>query len=354
MAGAFRRTAGWATVMHMRFGSLAGCAVLVGALVASTGCKKKDTGNGAMAEPADFDVKVVGNPFQGVGIYLPSYTNADQARRRVQGENAGEAALLSKIADTPQARWLGDWSGDVATAVKNTVNAARLRHEVPLFIAYNIPNRDCGQYSAGGAAEATAYRTWIQGLASGIGSDWRAIVVLEPDALGHLTQCLDGKAQAARMAMLREAVETLVALPGVAVYIDAGHSRWVPADQMAERLKGAGVELARGFALNTSNYIGDAELIGYGNDIVKRLGGDVHYIIDSSRNGNGPAPDSQWCNPPGRALGRRPTPVSDGSPLDAFAWLKSPGESDGSCNGGPAAGQWYHAMALELARNAKW
>ena len=109
-----------------------------------------------------------------------------------------------------------------------------------------------------------------------------------------------------------------------------------------------------GFALNTSNYIADDELIGYGNDIARRLGGDVHYVIDSSRNGNGAAPDSQWCNPPGRALGRRPTPVSDGSLLDAFAWLKSPGESDGSCNGGPPAGQWYHAMALELARNAKW
>lgn len=339
----------------MRFGPLGWCVVLVGALATSTACKKKDTGDdGTMATRADFEIEVKGNPFEGVAIYLPEYTNADQARRRIRDENPGEAALVSKIADTPQARWLGDWSGDVATAVKNTVNAAKMRREVPLFIAYNIPNRDCGQYSAGGAAEATAYRTWIQGLASGIGSDWRAIVVLEPDALGHLTQCLDGKAQAARMAMLREAVETLVALPGVAVYIDAGHSRWVPADQMAERLKGAGVELARGFALNTSNYIGDAELIGYGNDIVKRLGGDVHYIIDSSRNGNGPAPDSQWCNPPGRALGRRPTPVSDGSPLDAFAWLKSPGESDGSCNGGPAAGQWYHAMALELARNAKW
>lgn len=331
------------------------CAVALVVLSATSACKKKLTGSpGETPAPADFDVEVRGNPFEGVGIFLPAYTNADQARRRIANENPAEAALLSKIADTPQARWLGEWSGDVATTVKNTINAARLRKEVPLFIAYNIPNRDCGQHSAGGASEADAYQTWIQGLAAGIGSDWRAIVVLEPDALGHLTQCLDEQAQAARLAMLRQAVETLEALPGVRVYIDAGHSRWVPAEQMAERLRGAGIERARGFALNTSNFIADDELIAYGNDIAGRLGGDVHYIIDSSRNGNGAAPDNQWCNPPGRALGRRPTAVSDGTPLDAFAWLKSPGESDGSCNGGPPAGQWYHAMALELASNAKW
>lgn len=335
--------------------SFAGFVVVLAVLSGMTACKKKHSGEAeAAAAPRDFEIEVKGNPFEGVSIYLPEYTNADQARRRIQRDNPAEAALLSKIADTPQARWLGEWSGDVATAVKNTVNAAKLRREVPLFIAYNIPNRDCGQHSAGGAAEATAYQTWIQALASGIGSEWRAIVVLEPDALGHLTQCLDEEAQAARLAMLRRAVETLEALPGVRVYIDAGHSRWVPAEQMAERLEGAGIELARGFALNTSNFIADDELIAYGNDIAGRVGGDVHYIIDSSRNGNGAAPDNQWCNPPGRALGRRPTPVADGTPLDAFAWLKSPGESDGSCNGGPPAGQWYHAMALELARNAKW
>ncbi|HEU5076325.1 MAG TPA: glycoside hydrolase family 6 protein [Polyangiaceae bacterium] len=339
----------------MGFGRLEWCAVALGVLCAATACKKKDVGSGGeTAVLRDFDIEVEGNPFEGVGIYLPDYTNADQARRRIQDEKPAEAALLSKIADTPQARWLGEWSGDVATAVKNTVNAARMRKEVPLFIAYNIPNRDCGQHSAGGAAEATTYQAWIEGLAGGIGSDWRAIVVLEPDALGHLTQCLDEQAQAGRLAMLRRAVETLEALPGVRVYIDAGHSRWVPAEQMAARLERAGIDVARGFALNTSNFIADDELIAYGNEIVARLGGRTHFIIDSSRNGNGAAPDNQWCNPPGRALGRRPTPVADGSALDAFAWLKSPGESDGSCNGGPPAGQWYHSMALELASNAKW
>ena len=46
--------------------------------------------------------------------------------------------------------------------------------------------------------------------------------------------------------------------------------------------------------------------------------------------------------------------MNDGSGLDALLWVKLPGESDGTCNGGPAAGAWFPSMALELARNAKW
>jgi len=46
--------------------------------------------------------------------------------------------------------------------------------------------------------------------------------------------------------------------------------------------------------------------------------------------------------------------VEDGSALDAFVWLKNPGESDGACHGGPEAGQWFEERALEMARNAAW
>jgi endoglucanase len=146
----------------------------------------------------------------------------------------------------------------------------------------------------------------------------------------------------------------LEALPGVSVYIDAGHSRWVDAPTMAERLKTAGDAKARGFSLNVSNYVADEELFAYGDQIVGALGGQTHYLIDSSRNGNGSAPNNEWCNPEGRALGRRPTALTGHPNLDAFAWIKNPGESDGECNGGPPAGQWFAARALEMARNAKW
>ena len=46
---------------------------------------------------------------------------------------------------------------------------------------------------------------------------------------------------------------------------------------------------------------------------------------------------------------------SSGVPeLDAFVWIKRPGESDGECKNGPPAGQWFQARAVEMARNAKW
>ncbi len=35
---------------------------------------------------------------------------------------------------------------------------------------------------------------------------------------------------------------------------------------------------------------------------------------------------------------------------DANLWVKRVGESDGSCNGGPSAGQWWPEYAIALAR----
>ncbi len=91
--------------------------------------------------------------------------------------------------------------------------------------------------------------------------------------------------------------------------------------------------------------------IAYGEKI-SRLTGGKHFVIDTGRNGLGPTPDNQWCNPAGRALGRPPT-TRTGHPLvDALLWVKSPGESDGECNGGPAAGHWWPEYALGLAQCA--
>lgn len=321
-------------------------------LCSAAACKKAQVEVNQPAAPDNIP-PVVGNPFEGVAFFVPPYTNADQARRRLQNTNPAEAQLVAKIADTPQARWIGDWSGEPKTSAGNFVRSASKNGRAALFIAYNIPNRDCGQYSKGGAADPDAYRKWIHSLAEGIGSDKRAVIVLEPDALGHLKECLSETDQQQRLALLTEAVATLEALPGVSVYLDAGHSRWVPAEEMAARLKAAGIDKARGFALNTSNYVGDEELIDYGEKIVS-LVGETHFIIDSSRNGNGPAEGNAWCNPEGRALGRRPTTETGSPHLDAFVWLKNPGESDGECAGGPPAGQWFHERAVEMARNAKW
>jgi endoglucanase len=131
----------------------------------------------------------------------------------------------------------------------------------------------------------------------------------------------------------------------------------------------------------------------------------AHFVIDTGRNGTGPldvaryaeAPFVQpeavihglaagsWCNPPGVGLGTRPTTDTGVVLLDALLWIKTVGESDGSCDiaGGarawdydkynpwgivgdsqkhfdplwgmvdPAAGTWFPGYALELAKNAE-
>jgi endoglucanase len=315
-------------------------------------------GNSPGSSPSDSspsDSSSSDNPFSGIAVYRAPYSNAENAQKQSEKQSPAEAALIAKIAAHPQASWYGSWSADITTVVQSYVNASERAGQLPLLVAYNVPNRDCGQYSAGGASDSAAYLAWIQAFAAGIG-DRRAVVVLEPDALPLLKQCLSEPDQAKRLELIKNAVEVLEARPGVAVYIDAGHSNWAPAAEMAERLKGAGIDKARGFALNVSNFQPDADLIAYGKAVIAALGVPSHFIIDSSRNGNGPAPtsDESWCNPEGRALGRAPTAETGEPSLDAFMWIKRPGESDGECKGGPAAGQWFQARAVEMARNAKW
>mgnify|MGYP006178470417 FL=1 len=119
---------------------------------------------------------------------------------------------------------------------------------------------------------------------------------------------------------------------------------------VAQRLHLSGVDVADGFALNTSNFIATAENTAYGERVSRRLGGS-HFVIDTSRNG-GRVADGEWCNPSGAALGQAPTTETGHGLLDALLWIKRPGESDGTCNGGPEAGQWWGEYALGLVRNS--
>jgi endoglucanase len=335
--------------------SLVALSLCVSACVSRAGSVPPGSAAPGSASPEGGAPPVSGNPFVGSSVYRAPYSNAENAEKLAEKGNPADAASLAKIASQPQASWYGSWSGDIETVARNYVNAAERAGEVPLMVAYNVPNRDCGQYSAGGATNAEAYLAWIRAFASGVG-ERRAVVVLEPDAVPLMKQCLSEADQKGRLEMLRAAVEVLEERPGVSVYIDAGHSNWVPAAEMAERLKLAGIEKARGFSLNVSNFEPDEALIRYGKDVIAALGMETHFVIDSSRNGNGAAPagDEPWCNPEGRALGRPPSADTGEPQLDAFLWIKRPGESDGECKGGPPAGQWFQARALEMARNAHW
>lgn len=256
-----------------------------------------------------------------------------------------DAVLMDRLARTPTATWFGDWTPNVRAAAADLVGAAAATGKRPVIVAYNIPERDCeGGYSSGGAANEADYKAWVRDLAAGIGTR-PAAVILEPDALGHL--CGDASA---KYRMLGDAVTVLEAGAGTDVYLDAGHSEWLNTATAADRLRKAGVAKARGFSLNVSNFITTGETERYGEQIVSALGGKGHYVIDTSRNGNGEGDD--WCNPPGRALGTEPTGDPAAAHADAYLWIKIPGESDGTCGGAPPAGTWMPEYALGLARAA--
>jgi endoglucanase len=297
------------------------------------------------------------NPFAGAAFYVDHQSNASRQVENWRATRPGDASAIDKIAGQPKADWFGDWNPNIEQAVDQRVTEIARAGGLPVMVVYNVPNRDCGQYSRGGAKAPGFYKTWIRGLANGI-DDRRAVVVLEPDALPLLKKCLKPADQQTRIDLVHFAVTTLKANPGTAVYMDAGHSGWIDAPEMAVRLKAAGIDEADGFALNTSNYKSTEEELRYGHELSRLLGGK-HFMIDTGRNGNG-APDVQgdveaaWCNPDGRALGTPPTNKTGDPLVDAFFWVKPPGESDGACNHGPRAGNWWPDMALRLAKAAKY
>ncbi|MFE2105710.1 glycoside hydrolase family 6 protein [Kitasatospora sp. NPDC059463] len=266
---------------------------------------------------------------------------------RGQGRTA-EADSLLRIAAQPSSHWLGDQAArDIADQVSRS--AARA-DRTPVFVVYNIPHRDCGLYSAGGASDAAAYRSWITGLAEALG-DRRAWVVLEPDAIAHtLDNCgVKGDAAAERYGLLAFAVQELKKRPQVRVYLDAGNPGWtqdLPA--LAGALRRSGIAAADGFAVNVSNFFTTDRNAAYGAQLSALLDGK-HFVVDTSRNGNGPLDAEAWCNPPGRALGAPPTTETGRPGVDAYLWIKNPGESDGECGRGePPAGEFWLPYALGL------
>ena len=283
-----------------------------------------------------------------VGLKFLSGGNTGAARQASEWRlsRPQDAALMDRLAAQPVAKWVNEWVP--LSEVSRTVSRAASTGATPVFVAYNIPNRDLGSHSAGGAADAAAYRKWIREFAAGLGGR-KAIVVLEPDAVPQ-TPKMSAAARDERFALLRDAIQVLKAANAI-VYLDAGNARWMTPDEAAAALQSAGIADADGFSLNVSNYISTSASTAYGEQISRRTGGK-HFIIDTSRNGMGGTSDAEWCNTPGQSLGTEPTTRTNSALVDALLWIKVPGESDGTCNGGPRAGAWFAEYALGLARQA--
>lgn len=316
--------------------------VLAGQIIASS----LNGSNTLMETPYVFTLGPTPTPEAKLYVKADSYPA--QQYQLWKDSNPTDANVMLKLSRQPQAIWISDESAlnTLPTQLKQAANLQTL----PVVVAYNIPLRNCDVNNPEGLKSFGEYKLWVDKLISVIGSQsvW---LIVEPDALATM-DCLTDLQK-------KERVDSILYLvsqankPTIQTYIDVGHAKWMPADVAAARLTMAGISNARGFSLNVSNFQTTEDNVRYGNSVSQFLGGK-RFVVDTSRNGKGPTDTNEWCNPRGRALGNLPTLSTGQALVDAYLWIKPPGESDGTCNNGPKAGDWWPEYALELARNAGW
>lgn len=269
------------------------------------------------------------------------------------------------------------------------------------------------------------------------------VIVLEPDGLSNLAtnlahpHCGNDATQAAYKQGAKYAITQIVKkAPSVHLYVDAGHGGWLGWESnmglFMKMLKDLDLpwHKIRGFATNTANYqplgmqcpwcpdtgyrngyclmgkhkddpccrdpCGLAKQFNSGNNELNyvsflanaawhELGFHAHMIIDTGRNGVSDERKScsNWCNPRGAGAGiPSTTETANKSLIDAYFWLKTPGESDGCsamlptgkpcprfddmCGSidalgtesdekpAPEAGGWYDFQVKQLASNAQF
>jgi len=324
--------------------------IVVAAILTSCSGTPEPQTRSRTAHPPSSVVREAASPTAAVAPQMYVDPNSPSAKEVAALTAAGavsEAAKIREISSQPGAIWLtGSPTGAALTSyLQRYVTAARSSGTVLVFVTYAIPNRDCGGYSAGGLT-TSEYTAWNQTIASAL-EGTGSIVIVEPDALGMLSKPACGSVQSTRLPLLSQAVGTL-ARAGLKVYVDAGHSGWVSPSSMASLLQQADVADATGFSTNVASFHATSVEVGYAKQI-SALVGNKHYVVDVSRNGAGSQPT--WCNPPNAALGQNPAFVSGQGGLDGLLWIKSPGLSDGACNGAPPAGHWWESYALSLLDN---
>uniref|UniRef100_A0A6B2L654 Glucanase n=1 Tax=Arcella intermedia TaxID=1963864 RepID=A0A6B2L654_9EUKA len=255
------------------------------------------------------------------------------------------------------------------------------------------------------------------------------VLIIEPDSLPNLAtnqgdpHCGNSATVAAYKAGVPYAINKFSTLSHVTLYLDAAHGGWLGwpnnLQSFAQTITGMGVlGKIRGFSTNVANYqplgvqcpqVGwclnnqhqsdpccadPCRLESQWNPAQNELNyvmelaaqfpsASPHFVIDTGRNGvpNMRADCANWCNIRGAGVGSVPTTsTANATLIDAYFWLKTPGESDGctevlpdgsrcprfdsfcgsqdsigSRSGeprAPQAGHWFDYQVKMLAQNA--
>ncbi|WP_437966870.1 glycoside hydrolase family 6 protein [Sorangium sp. So ce260] len=356
-----------------------------------------------------------GNPFVGGRLFVdPEYVAKVQSSIDKTTDEA-LIAKMKKVQEIPTAFWLDRIAAvdrleghlDAALALQNQI----CEPVVPVIVVYDLPNRDCFAEASNGELRVEnggvqRYREeFIDRIAAILAArpNQRIVAVIEPDSLPNLATNLGKKdctpeTDKAYRENVAYALQKLN-MPHVYQYIDAAHSGWLgwPDNQkkgaqiFAEVIEAAGNPAGvRGFATNVANYTqlsystesydqqsnpcyGEFDYVDAMATALAAEGlGDKHFIIDTSRNGVGNIRSDwgYWCNNMGAGMGERPRANPGGATrLDAFYWVKPPGDSDGTADKNaerydlfcgyenadqraPEAGFWFHEYFVECVKNA--
>jgi len=257
-------------------------AVLALALTASLGAAPVGAQEPTAARSDD-------NPLAGRtwGVYKGK---ADQAWMPYVNATGKRKNLLAKIALRPKAKWYGAWipDKDIEATVRKHIAVAVDGDPEALFSASvfrMVPweHPACDRLPT--LAEQKSYKRWIRGFARGVG-ETHAMLVLQPD--GPFALCVPRDSPIPSR-LIRYAARKLSRLPHASVYIDGGSFDWTSVDEALEILVPAGVEYARGFALNSTHYVGTGDEIRYGAEVVAALEeqgiSGKHFVINTAANG---------------------------------------------------------------------
>ncbi len=216
------------------------------------------------------------------------------------------------------------------------------------------------------------------------------VAIVEPDSLPNLAtnmadpHCGNSDTATAYKTGIPYAINAISSKAGsTTMYLDAAHGGWLGWENNAQAFVTLVqsldiISMLRGFATNTANYqplgiacpsfdwclpnnghTGDAcctdpchldgqydggvnehQYVQILEHYFQSIMPSPKFIIDTGRNGvDGMRSDcANWCNIRGAGLGRFPTANTDLPAIDAYAWIKTPGESDGCTQQLPGGG----------------
>lgn len=258
-----------------------------------------------------------GNPLAGTKLYVDPTSGAAQAQARYRNTKPAVAALLGDIASEPGAHRFYMWNmgSNVSGQVSHYLEGTQVQQPgtTVMLSTYTLVHDHCG-YTAT-LAVAARYEDFIHQVAEGIGN-YHVVFLLELDSL-ITAPCLTHQQLAIREAELRYAVSALEADPHVVVYLDGGAADAVKYRRMAGYLRGAGVQQAQGFFLNSTHFDWTSTEVHYGQQISRLLGG-VHFVVNTGENGRGPLRPKDRVHHGNEVLSsprlRRPTAADSSAP----------------------------------------